>query len=207
MFWKRCYPAKPKLKLGTALPENPPTGTTGEDLLSEIRKFLSYGFDYDYLLIVDDEDCRFHGKSMEEVLQWQERLKNDLRRIMQDDTKPVYILFASPEIESWFVADWENGLGGQYPKIQHPLNRRVKEILGDFYQNPEGFGEGFTGKSCLVKLSEQLVEAVRICGVHGEEMKKGDDTILMLRRIDPAKLAARCTRFFAPVYQELRELG
>ena len=83
-------------------------------------------------------------------------------------------LYASPEIESWFIADWENGFNYLYCKtgivndvevnarifFTHHLRQYIeKEILKDYSSDIEKYGH-INGK--YVKLSDQLINAIQV---------------------------------------------
>lgn len=124
------------------------------------------------ILIEDDLDGKFYG--------WTEQQKNDYTLEIKNTVWeklgkiiPIFIFFASPEIESWFLADWENAFGYIYcsEDFVPDLNRNVRKFfvhhLKDYIEGQvlkedktdiESFGM-VDGK--YEKLSDQIVLAVQ----------------------------------------------
>lgn len=86
----------------------------------------------------------------------------------------MFILYASPEVESWFIADWRNGFEYLYcdSGIVDDLERNVKlffshhlkkyvddNILKEYVDNIEEYG-WFDGE--YVKLSDEIIDAIQI---------------------------------------------
>lgn len=117
-------------------------------------------------------DDRFLNFSDEEIREYTQNIKTTICEKLGQDM-PVFLLFASPEVESWFIADWENGFNylfcnngfvndvemGARNFFTHHLKRYIeKEILKEYCGNIEKYGV-FDGK--YVKLSEQLIQAIQ----------------------------------------------
>lgn len=152
------------------------SGLTGEALLDKIYSILEkYKEDISKckaVLIEDDLDGRFHGYSEDEI----EEYKNEIIKTVQEKLEkeiPVFIMYASPEIESWFLADWENGFEYLYCKsgvvtdldhdakifFSYQLKQYIENnILGSYVNQIEEYG-WFDGK--YIKLSDQIIEAIQ----------------------------------------------
>lgn len=152
------------------------SGLTGEALLKKVYNILEKHKDEiskcKAVLIEDDLDGKFYGKSEEEIeLYKNEIVKNVHERLKKDI--PVFILYASPEVESWFIADWERGFQYLYcdSGIVTDMDNNAKrffcyhlkkyidsEILGDYVENIEDYG-WIEGK--YIKLSDKLIETIQ----------------------------------------------
>lgn len=124
------------------------------------------------VLIEDDLDGKFHEYSENQIEEYMNQIVSKVHEKLQKDI-PVFILYASPEAESWFVADWENGFGYLYccsgvvedveygAKLffSHHLKQYIESnILKEYSDNIEEYGwfeEGY------VKLSDQIIDAVQ----------------------------------------------
>lgn len=175
--YKQYLPNKPIKKKGYAKNiKSEFSGLTGEPLLEKIYEILEKHRDEisncKAVLIEDDLDGRFYQKSRQEIEEYKNNIIVRVHEKLQKDI-PVYFLFASPEIESWFVADWKNGFeflyldDGIVKDIErnaklfylHHLKQFIdKEILGDYSDIIEEYG-WVDGK--YVKLSDQIIAAVQ----------------------------------------------
>lgn len=230
--WERCFPAKvkpaPKLGRMTSAPVAQHSGATGERLVKEMLARLSKYYSgerclFDFVLLVDDADCRFAGEP-EALAAWRTELAAGVRAAVGRDL-PVYVLLASPEIESWLLADWELGFGGHYRSIGVALRRHVRDCLltnaGLDWETVEDFGGQRLGGGCEHKLSEALRDAIRAGGRCDQcappqastsadmppttrlRYSKRDDGASMLKRIRPERVRLHCPRHFAPAQAEL----
>ena len=176
----QCLPFKKKMKKG-----NPPSirddisGLTGDALLSKIYEILHDNKErfqqYDAILIEDDLDGRFHEWSDQQILndieKKTEKIVTQLGKVV-----PVFFLYASPEIESWFIADWKNGFSALYQEsfqyqghfarsdrdfFLHCLKTYIENnILGKFSQSIEDYWQtDKQGK--LLKLSDQIIYGIQ----------------------------------------------
>lgn len=152
------------------------SGLTGQALFEKIYEILEKHRDEiskcKAILIEDDLDGRFHQKSHQEIEEYKNVIINHIHEKLQKDL-PVYFLFASPEVESWFIADWKNGFeflyldDGVVKNVErnakqfflHHLKQFIdKEILGDCVNLIEEYG-WVNGE--YIKLSDQIIEAVQ----------------------------------------------
>lgn len=208
-------------------------GLTGKALtdfvLSEVDKDYFKREAYDGIVIEDDKDSRFlikiqGGCALANQTEWKEHQK-----LMQNKLKakgitvPIIYFLAAPEVEAWFVADFDNSFGTVYQNQLKAQNgyfmtqfRKylVQEILTDSYSEQiESYGY-FDGK--YRKLSEELQSALKLKTflpkfkgappVADIEYKKTDNGSEMLRSIDPEKVAKKCQVFFKDSYYALQSL-
>ncbi|WP_276663012.1 hypothetical protein [Syntrophomonas wolfei] len=109
--WKRCFPAvdKPNLKKGRtkATPVRSTSGVSGDNLVEQMLKIISEPVferdeQYELILLIDDLDCRFNDDNQA----YDAWLLNTHNRVEVAIGRPLMFLtlFASPEIEAWFLS-------------------------------------------------------------------------------------------------------
>lgn len=221
-----------EIKNRTSIDKNQ-SGLTGDSLLKyvleTIEKPCFIRESYDVILIEDDKDDRFLNKSTSTLdLEKWERFKENVKQRFANKgvTVPIIILLAAPEIEAWFVSDWENGFGQVYKdtnELNGPQNtyfstvfrKYVKdEILTDKYsESVESYGY-FGGN--YKKLSEEIqtaldgtdfMEGYKPAFEHEpirySKRKQGE---AMLENIDPNKVLDGCTVFFKEAFLKLKNI-
>lgn len=153
------------------------SGLSGEALLKKIYEILEKNRDdiskCKAILIEDDLDGRFYGKNEDEIEEYKQSIIAKVHGKLKKEL-PVYFLFASPEIESWFIADWKNGFEFLYTEsgIVKDLEQNIrlffvhhlkyfinKNVLGEYCNNIENYGWFDSG---YVKLSDQIIDAIQI---------------------------------------------
>src|SRR5690606_12430655 len=113
------------------------------------------------------------------------------------------VLFASPEIEVWFVADWANSFEKEYPKrYHHPLGIKVNEIIKDYVKSIEQFGEPLENGSCKYKLSEIIHSGFSDYVRYSKKVNGGS----MLKRIRPEVVEKMCRIYFSNEYWKLKKI-
>lgn len=152
------------------------SGLTGEALLEKVYSIVSNHKEEigkcRAIIIEDDLDGRFYGYSCEEIEEYKKSIINKIHDKLENKI-PVFILYASPEIESWFIADWKNGFEYLYHEssvVKDIKDRKVREffsynlrqyinneILKEYVENIEEFGY-FDGE--YVKLSTGITRAI-----------------------------------------------
>lgn len=211
--WERCFPAvsKPGPKLGRPAPRKDHEGLSGTGLVGamlarlKMRRALAAPgpLDLDLVIFIDDADCRFEGQSAA-LEAWIADRTADVRAASDRPDIPFVALFASPEIEAWFIADWEQGFGREHARLattDKPLRAQVEALLGGPLSSVEAYGGGFVNGGCASKLSEKMRSLlVRL----GSEYVKSTDGTAMLRRVRAEKIAEVCVDFFRPEWQKLR---
>lgn len=175
--YKQYLPNKPIKKKGSPKTiKSEFSGLTGEALLEKIYDILEKHKDEisncKAVLIEDDLDGRFYKKSEQEIENYKNNIVTEVHKKLQKDI-PVYFLFASPEVESWFVADWKNAFeflylnNGVVADVErnaklfflHHLKQYIdKGILGNYSNLIEEYGWE-TGT--YIKLSDQIIAAIQ----------------------------------------------
>lgn len=136
-------------------------GKTGESLAKQIKVELEYRIKHsiipcDVILVIDDLDCACNIN--------RKQLFNDaIDNAGKGEFKAIkrIIGFASPELESWIIADWENTVAKyiDFRKNQKAMQHWLSYKNVSF-QNPENFSSfDERKKSCKEKLSELLIES------------------------------------------------
>lgn len=225
------------------------SGLTGSSLIRYVYNYIdTYWEDlqeFDAILIEDDMDDRFFECKVpgdlttkykcrnREYIDYCDDIRKTIRKKMnRGENYPVFLMYASPEIETWFLADWLNSFGTIYgPKGKKILSTEAnnyfsvtfrkytnREILKQYKDNPEAYGY-FEG--VYKKLSSELQESlegdykVSICkedyyGISKcrelvySKQKHGD---MMLRSIEPLVVRKKCIMFFAEVYDDIKKLS
>lgn len=158
------------------------SGITGNSLINKacqclslpsVQKEIEEGL-IDAILVEDDTDDRFIGKSEDWINQDEGAKRNLLLQASHKDL-PVVFLYASPEAEAWFISDWDNGFGWLYnsPDVVLQLNadeRRYfatklrRYILVNLLKNDMNSIEdyGFNENGVYEKLSNRLIKIVGI---------------------------------------------
>lgn len=228
----QCFPTKRKYKKGIEL-DRKFNGLTGKALIEEVyRRVESHKNEYrDFsaIIIEDDLDCRFRGKSPTEIDDDKMKIRQTIWEKLGREI-PVIFLFASPEIETWFICDWDNSFVYVYKDqffCHHLQKYLVNGVLKEYWQTGiENFGM-IDGK--YTKLSDSLQLAIA-CGVKDElrelysnkpippsVMRIIDDRSFyyskkihgdsMLRNIKPENFVEQCNVFFKPAFIELKEFN
>lgn len=176
--YKQFLPNKTIKKKGDAKEINHKiSGLTGEALLEKIYFIISKHKEEiaqcKAILIEDDLDGRFSNYSESEIEDYNRKIINQIYEKLEVEI-PVFILYASPEAESWFVADWKNGFEYLYCNsgVVDDLERNAKlffvhhlkkyidnNVLREYVDDIEEYG-WFDGE--YLKLSDQIINAIQI---------------------------------------------
>ena len=172
-------------------------GWTGKGLSKQIEELLSNSLAgkerCDLILVIDDLDChdsvalrKLFVKAIESV--------DGAANIRK------YIGFASPELEAWIVADWDNTIAqdsdfrGCHLKMRYWLSTQ-KSVPFD---SPETFSSFDQDRgSCREKLSDAIVESSIHCSAR-ERYSKAIHTARFLQQISPEVVSQKC-----PIFREL----
>ncbi len=175
--YKQYLPNKTIKKKGDAKRLTPEiSGLTGEALLEKIYKILEKNKDEistcKAVLIEDDLDGRFYGWDDKRIKEYNDGIVDKVHEKLQNNV-PVFILYASPEVESWFIADWSNGFQYLYSKsgvvtdidqgtkiffLHHLRDYIDKKVLKEYSKNIEEYGWFEDG---YVKLSDRIICAIQ----------------------------------------------
>ncbi len=171
-------------------------GKTGVDLEKQINYYLPLALNSgscEFLLVLDDLDCH----SLEQRSQF---FKNAVMEIMGDHQSKILTVFASPEIEAWLVADWDNSFKKDIDLGKYEVNIR-RELIQKYNQSnpnqysqidyPESFSFLDTDKNtCHQKLSEIIRDIVlQVSGIH---FSKKEHSGRMLKNISASRVCERC---------------
>ena len=228
----QCLPNKTRKRRGESKSiRNEYNGLSGNALLERVCTTLKkYKNEVDIsrcqaVLIEDDLDGRFRDWTDGEVNAYRE---GAIRRIHEclGRNVPVIFLYASPEIEAWFLADWKKSFQYVYENKRFVEDLSVTErrrflyhlrkfifinLLGDYRDDLETYG---WVENQYVKLSDQLQDAVssvalqQAAGIQSQHLyySKKRHGEIMLREICPSIVAKKCRRYFLQGYQALRNL-
>lgn len=207
-------------------------GLTGPGLIEFVLKFVEtkrfQEEDYDAILIEDDKDDRFlsihaDGTGIFEQIKWDEfktNIRENLNKVCPN--LPIIFFYAAPEVESWFLADFENSFGSVYrTELSAQENEffkvRFRKHTNDFvltnrYKDCiEQYGY-FNGK--YHKLSTQIQDALLANDFLQEyQPEKSHSKISyskriqgeeMLRQIDPIIVSQYCTTYFKEGFLALK---
>lgn len=175
--YKQYLPNKTIKKKGDAkIIKKEISGLTGKALLKKIYSILEKHKDEintcKAVLIEDDLDGRFHNCDNETIKEYHDAIVAEVHSKLESDI-PVFILYASPEAESWFIADWDNGFGYLYGKsnrikdmdqkaksffLHHLRDYIYSEVLKEYSHNIEEYGWFENG---YVKLSDQIISVIQ----------------------------------------------
>lgn len=240
--YRQRFPQKNIGKKGKSRTHFKVDGKTGSALIKwiydDIRNHKEDFQKYSGILIEDDLDDQFFlqsktGRDYSRIEARKEEITKEIRTLLQNEKMPVFFLFALPEIESWFIADWEHTFGSEYKSILLEINSYfsmtfrkyiAKQVLTDDYPFTELENFGYI-HSNYQKLSERLISAYREYSCADEAYKnnqvynvkineliknnrlmysKKAEGINMLQRLNPEKAAAVCTQYFAKNYMLLK---
>ena len=209
-------------------------GLTGDALIEfvtdfvEKKRFLEER--YDAILIEDDKDDRFlalqeDGTARIDQEAWEIFKKNVTKRIRDKCPGiPIIFFYAAPEVEAWFLSDWDNGFGSIYKDVltkeqNDYFSVRFRKFVNNsiltsrYKSSIEAYGY-FGGK--YRKLSEQLQSALEKTDFlegHGSETQypairyskriQGED---MLRQINPGTILHTCSFYFKEGFLALKRV-
>lgn len=210
------------------------SGLTGRSLIQYILKFIkTETFQkerYDAILIEDDKDDRFleidpNGFSVFNQTEWADfkiTTNNDIKKICPNI--PVIYFFAAPEIETWFIADFDNSFGMAYRTILTYKENKFFKIRFCKYINKFIITKQY--KKCIeeygyfngsyLKLSTQIQKALDENDFLEDFNTKTSLPIIsyskryigqdMLSQIDPDTVLKYCTIFFKEGYNSLKKV-
>ncbi|MCD8347678.1 MAG: hypothetical protein LUD16_06940 [Lachnospiraceae bacterium] len=178
--FKQFLPNKTRKRQGDAKIIKPElSGLTGEALLDKVcemcsnKRYREELLRCKALLIEDDLDGRFSYLTEQEIEQYNQNIVDRICENLGTYAMPIFLVYASPEVESWFIADWENSFKKVYSDkgivddvdlnarmfFEHHLKRYVEtKILREYVDDVEKFG-WFDGN--YVKLSDQIISAIQ----------------------------------------------
>lgn len=205
--WERCFPTalkpSPKFNRRVNVPCQEHSGVSGSNLITKMierigHPYFEYDKRYDCILLIDDLDCRFYKKDDEYIRAWINDIGKQVERALGREVG-FETLFASPEVEVWFVADWMEGFGREYQKYDYMLRRVMDKIIKDHMGDIEKFGEPLENGSCKYKISEIIQSDFNQYVRYSKNVNGGS----MLKRIRPQEVEKMCRRYYAEAYWKL----
>lgn len=184
--FKQCLPNKPVKRKGEkTLIAN---GVSDKSLIDQVililQKYQEYTKEYDYIIIEDDLDLRFKNKTNEEIEEYHKKQTDRIHK-EADNQLPVIFLYASPEIEAWFIADWNRCFCNVYrdrtviPDIERNgidlFLERLKKEIDSLYEGQKSIELYGYDKEVYSKLSEELISFFDPEFIRVHLMKKGED--------------------------------
>ena len=210
---------------------NAQNGLTGESLIEYVVNSVKKPFftkeKYDAILIEDDKDNRFfqENSSTVDINAWVSFKNNVCQRLDSQGVKtPVIFLLAAPEIEAWFISDWNNGFGKVYENelngnqnsyFSTVFRKYVKEkVLTEKYDKSiESYGQFNDGYK---KLSEEIQSALSDNDFFSDytpafehkpiSYSKRVHGQIMLANINPSTIQSKCKIFFKEAFLKLKQL-
>lgn len=228
--FERLFPAHqkpgPKHKPGhppASLKDENAGGVTGNGLLDRMEARLTKYYrgpscGFDVIVLIDDADCRFLDHHAFES--WRSEVEEKIRD-WTDRPQLVFLpMLASPEIETWLLADWDEGFGREYAPIQVSFRRALghPDVLGPGpWLDVETFGAPYDPSkgSCTRKLSDEVNKVLgRLAQVAGPNVdpkaytySKRENGPDMLRRVRPEEVAKLCRLFFREPLHALQAMA
>lgn len=210
------------------------SGLTGKALTDFVLEFISTNRfreeKYDAILIEDDKDARFlnplpNGMATFDKGKWEEYKQDIIASIREVGVDiPVIFILAAPEVEAWFISDWDNGFGqvfaDNFTREQNDyfsvafrkfVNQSI--LTAQYMGSIEEYGY-FDGE--YKKLSEEIQRALD--NLDFLENYKPDDTHYkpryskkihgeaMLQMLNPSQVAKHCTLFLKNGLLQLQAL-
>ncbi len=240
--YRQRFPQKNIGKKGKARKHFKVDGTTGTALIrwiyNDVRNHKDELGKYTAILIEDDLDENFFleskkGRDYTLIEKRKMEIKTEIQNILRNPNFNVFFLYALPEIEAWFISDWNNTFGAEYKSVLSDMNAYfstsfrkyiIREILTDKFPPDEVENYGYIGSE-YQKLSDKLISAFQDYSCSSETYKnnrvynrrinemikenkitysKKIEGINMLQRLEPEKVAMFCKHYFAKAYIELK---
>lgn len=243
--YRQRFPQKNIGKKGKARKQFKIDGKTGKDLIKyvyeDIRKHKDELKKYAAILIEDDMDDQFFleskvGRDYGLIENRKLEIQNEIHNIIQNPDLKIFFLYALPEIESWFISDWENTFGTEYKNVLYNMNAYFSTTFRKFVMNTvltEKFSldeienYGYISSE-YQKLSDKLILSFQAYSCSPENYKnnreynirindmikknrvtysKKVEGINMLQRLEPEIVARSCKHYFSKAYAELKEFN
>lgn len=174
----QCFPNKPRYRKKNNKIElqNLYSGLTGSGLIDKVVEYCGkYPQNLNGckgIVIEDDSDNRLDDISLDELEQLENKNSEKIHKILGKQI-PIVYLYAVPEVEAWFVADWNNGFGWlckseeftgniKYHDREYYENRVAVMVKKEILDICENDIENYTRKFMTYKkLSEEIARILR----------------------------------------------
>ncbi|MCB0065443.1 MAG: DUF4276 family protein [Caldilineaceae bacterium] len=182
-----------RLKPGPKPPTQLGYGQTGSSLVKQmgmiIHNSILNGEQCDFILVIDDLDCR-EPSIQKQLFEY----AIDENSVMK--TVPRHIGFASPEIEAWIIADWDQtiALDPEFRRYHQAMRHWMSSERRVSFAHPEEFSEySLEKRACAEKLSEILIDAsVQFSPIR---YSKAEHTPRLLQQLSPSNVSLKCPHF------------
>ena len=173
-----------------------PSGCTGPSLARQIRDNISAYWDgtAEAVLVLDDTDEADPPERIALLRGAVEQALRDRAALTEEHATPIVVALAVPELEVWLLADWKNTFRRQFPDCHTALRHELSTRRGFKFEAPESFRVR-DDEERYHKLSEELVDAIRLICHSNPRYSKATDTPTLLQRIDPAVVSRKCPHF------------
>lgn len=208
------------------------SGLTGNDLIDFIKNLIQkpvfQNEDYDAILIEDDKDNRFmeilsDGTANLNLSEW-DSFKNLVIKQLHEicPNIPIIFLFSAPEVEAWFLADWDNSFAKIYKNDLKAGKNSHFEVVFRKYINDNILTKRYRDsiesygyfESKYKKLSEEIQNALKSAelwesisqaetNIHYSKKKHGST---MLENINPEIVLHHCNHIFKEGFLLLKDL-
>lgn len=238
--YEQCIPNSTRVRKGMPkFIKDEYSGLSGDKLIEKMyeilaKPYIKAKFDTGFfsgVLLEDDLDGRFDYYETEQIEKWEQQISDEVCSIIGKKV-PVFFIYASPEIEGWFVADWEGGFanfflnGLDIPKI--PVNDRKKfvfdlkkdvdikmlsrgkiqiESYAHYRDEYHKFSEDLIeliDKRNIVFMDKIIKKDESIRRIKGFYYSKKEHGPRILKNIDPLNVKEICDSHFARSYRKLK---
>ncbi len=241
--YRQRFPQKNIGKKGKSRAQFKVDGQTGAELIrwiyNDMKGHKRELQGYCAVLIEDDMDQQYFLPSKERRDYEKIQAKNmeiaaEIRKILEDEKIQVFFLYALPEIEAWFIADWDHTFAKEYQSILQEMNAYfqttfrkyiAKQVLTKRFpvKEIENFGYidlkyqklsdrlklAFQEYSCCKEINKNNADynakINALIQINKVMYSKKREGINMLQRLEPDNVADICTYYFAKSCQVLRE--
>lgn len=181
--YKQYLPNKTMKRKGMPKTIDPAiNGLTGKEMLRKVYDIISKQREdvaaCSACIIEDDLDNRWTAEQMHEH---QQQITDNVCQLL-GQTIPVVIMYASPEIESWFLADWNNSFAYVYAKSS--MVRDVDTKARGFYVHHL---KSYIDDAILIRHCNGLKDIEMFCA-REEEYVKLSDLLISAVKTDSKKL-------------------
>jgi Domain of unknown function (DUF4276) len=168
------------------------TGKQFSDILkNQLEKALMSSDQCDLIFVLDDLDCK-------DATEMEYHFKDAIVEVPGAGIIDQLIGFASPEMEAWLIADWDNSFASHTDFNTHEaaLNHNLSTTGNVDFSDPEAFScYDAVKNSCREKLSTVIYNSCKTVGA--PDFSKRDHTPEMLKKLLAEKVSQTCPLFRA----------
>lgn len=173
------------------LPTHQYSGSTGDALGDQIEEILPVAYlqgSCDVIFVLDDLDC--HNADERRTT-----FRNIFQNIPVATDAYILIGFATPEIESWLIADWEHTFRSDYElRTGNMVLRYQLAQNGVDFEHPEHFSHFDSDKdACAQKLSDLII--AEVFEASNVRYSKSDHSARLLKKVQAPLISPKCPEF------------